>query len=118
MTDEPLSTQHEQQQLDRMLDRLEAKLPNRLAGVVVWLVSPAAIYLRLPVGLLLIVGGVLSFLPVLGIEMLPLGILLLAVDVPAVRHRVVRVWPKIEARWRLLRSQRPLLQFRKTCRAE
>lgn len=105
MTDEPLSTQHEQQQLDRMLDRLEEKLPNRLAVAVVWLVSPDARYFRLPVGLLLIAGGVLSFLPVLGIEMLPLGILLLAVDVPAVRHRVVRVWPKIEARWRLLRSQ-------------
>jgi hypothetical protein len=41
--------------------------------------------IRFPVALLLIVGGVFSFLPVLGIWMLPLGLLLLAVDLPVLR---------------------------------
>ena len=40
---------------------------------------------RFPVALLLIAGGVFSFLPVLGIWMLPLGLLLLAVDLPVLR---------------------------------
>jgi hypothetical protein len=35
--------------------------------------------------LLLILGGLLSFLPILGIWMLPLGLLLLAEDLPVLR---------------------------------
>ncbi|MBR9766014.1 MAG: hypothetical protein GYB53_21485 [Rhodobacteraceae bacterium] len=46
---------------------------------------------RLPVGLLLMVGGVLGFLPVLGFWMLPLGVAVAALDlVPLwrwLRHR-------------------------------
>ncbi|AZL59678.1 hypothetical protein EI545_13055 [Tabrizicola piscis] len=41
--------------------------------------------IRFPIALALIVGGVFSFLPVLGIWMLPLGLLLLAVDLPVLR---------------------------------
>lgn len=41
--------------------------------------------IRFPLALLLIVGGVFSFLPILGIWMLPLGLLLLAVDLPILR---------------------------------
>lgn len=45
-------------------------------------------YLRLPLGLLLIAGGFLGFLPVLGFWMVPLGLLLIAIDVPALRAPV------------------------------
>jgi hypothetical protein len=41
--------------------------------------------IRFPIALILIAGGLLSFLPVLGIWMLPLGLLLLAVDLPILR---------------------------------
>jgi Flp pilus assembly protein TadB len=41
---------------------------------------------RIPLGIVLIAFGVLGFLPVLGFWMLPLGIVVLAVDVPCVRH--------------------------------
>lgn len=44
--------------------------------------------LRVPLGVLLMLGGVFSFLPVLGLWMLPLGLLLLAVDFPVLRPRV------------------------------
>lgn len=44
--------------------------------------------IRLPVAFVLIVGGCLSFLPVLGLWMLPLGVMLLAVDVPLIRPAV------------------------------
>ncbi|MDH3264436.1 MAG: tryptophan synthase subunit beta [Paracoccaceae bacterium] len=43
---------------------------------------------RIPLAILLIVGGFAGFLPVLGFWMIPLGILLLAVDVPALRPAV------------------------------
>ena len=50
--------------------------------------------LRLGVGILLIVGGVLGFLPVLGFWMIPLGLLVLSVDLPTVRRwrRQLTVW--------------------------
>ena len=94
-----------QKKFDRMLARLQAKLPDRLARAMAWLISPSAVLLRLPLAILFIIGGIFSFLPVLGVWMLPLGILLIAVDVPYVRRWVVHFWPKIEARWRL-RSRR------------
>ncbi len=40
---------------------------------------------RLPLALVMIAGGLLSFLPFLGIWMLPFGLLLLAVDLPFLR---------------------------------
>jgi hypothetical protein len=42
--------------------------------------------LRIALGSGLIVGGVLGFLPVLGFWMLPLGLLILSQDLPAVRR--------------------------------
>jgi len=43
---------------------------------------------RIPLALLLILGGVFSFLPILGLWVLPLGLLVLAVDVPALKRPV------------------------------
>jgi hypothetical protein len=70
--------------------------------------------IRFPVALILIVGGLLSFLPVLGIWMLPLGLLLLAVDLPVLRgpisvfvirgRRLTKRWLR---RWRDWRKSRP-----------
>ena len=45
-------------------------------------------WVRLPFGFVLMLGGIFSFLPVLGIWMLPLGIMLLAVDIPLIRPAV------------------------------
>jgi hypothetical protein len=42
-------------------------------------------YLRIPLALVLILGGFVGFLPVLGFWMLPAGLLLLAIDVPLLR---------------------------------
>jgi hypothetical protein len=96
----------ERQKLDRLVERLKMKMPESLARAIGWLVSPSAILIRLPLGLLCIAGGIFSFLPLLGIWMLPLGVLLIAVDVPWVRRWVIRTWPRIEARWRLWRARR------------
>lgn len=51
-------------------------------------------WLRKSVGVLLVSGGALGFLPVLGYWMLPFGLALLAVDWPVARrlHRQLVVW--------------------------
>lgn len=44
---------------------------------------------RITIGLLLVVGGLFGFLPVLGFWMIPLGLVILAVDFRWARHLVV-----------------------------
>ena len=55
---------------------------------------PASRLARVLIGCLLIVGGLLGFLPILGFWMIPLGFLVLSVDLPAVRRwrRRLTVW--------------------------
>ena len=45
--------------------------------------------LRSVLGLLLIAGGVVGFLPVLGFWMIPAGLAFIALDVPPLRRRVL-----------------------------
>lgn len=61
-------------------------------------------WVRLPFAFLLIAGGVFSFLPVLGLWMLPIGFLFLAVDIPPLRPSVAAV--SIRTRRRLGRWTR------------
>jgi hypothetical protein len=83
---------------DPRLDGLVGRLPPRLGGTVNYLLQPSNRWVRLLAGALLVVGGVLSFLPVLGIWMLPLGLALLAEDVPGLRSQRSRVLDWIERR--------------------
>ena len=83
---------------DARLDAFVHRLPPRLAGTVDYLMQPSSRWVRIPAGMLLVVGGVLSFLPVLGIWMLPLGLALLAEDVPALRTSRSKVFDWIERR--------------------
>lgn len=80
--------------LGRFAPRVEA--PLRIIRARNWLV------VRVPIALLFIVGGLMSVLPFLGLWMLPVGLLLLAVDVPFLRapisgaiirlRRRIQVW--------------------------
>ena len=47
---------------------------------------PASRIVRIAIGTMLILGGLLGFLPVLGFWMVPLGLLVLSVDLPIVRR--------------------------------
>lgn len=66
--------------LNRLFDRLERRIPGVAARMLSRVRRPEARLIRIPLGILLVLGGTFSFLPVLGIWMLPLGLLLLAVD--------------------------------------
>ncbi|MET0437701.1 MAG: hypothetical protein ABW043_09430 [Devosia sp.] len=68
------------QRLNRLFDKLERKIPSMAGNWLSRLRRPEARWVRIPLGILLVLGGIFSFLPVLGIWMLPLGLLLLAVD--------------------------------------
>ncbi|NUR10777.1 MAG: hypothetical protein HOQ20_02865 [Bradyrhizobium sp.] len=63
---------------------------------VTYLLKPSSRWVRIPSGTLLVLGGVLSFLPVLGVWMLPLGLALLAEDVPALRSSRAKVLDWVE----------------------
>lgn len=94
-----------QQQLDRAMDVLEREAPDRVSRAVRWLRSPASRWVRIPLGLLFIAGGLLWFLPVLGVELLPIGLLLVAQDVPFLKKPVGRGMLWLERKW-LRRKQR------------
>ncbi len=74
--------------LRQAFKRLEQEVPERLGHSMRWLSHPHSRLVRIPEGLLLILGGVFSILPGLGIWMLPLGLLLIALDVPFLRKPV------------------------------
>jgi hypothetical protein len=83
---------------EQRLDRLIGRLPQRLQAVIRWLRKPSARWVRIPAGVLLIGGSVRSILPLFGLWMLPLGLLLLAEDVPLLRRGMDRILDWIERR--------------------
>lgn len=101
--------------LDDNLMRAERRLHRQIAAVgriSPWLhdriramLEPRLWYVRVPVGLLLLLGGLLWFFPVLGLWMLPLGLLVLAVDVPLLRAPVSVGVIRIRRRWRAWRRR-------------
>jgi uncharacterized RDD family membrane protein YckC len=85
--------------LDRHLDTLQRKLPERPSAWLQHLRTPKARVLRIPAAVLLVCGGLLGFLPVLGFWMLPLGVLLLSIDVPALKRPTSRALRWLERQW-------------------
>jgi len=71
---------------DHRLERLIRRLPEHRQAPLRWLRSPAARWVRAPLGVFLISGSFLFILPVFGLWMLPVGLLLLAEDVAALRR--------------------------------
>ena len=75
---------------DEEMDRLQGHMPEWAGRNFDRLRQPEAVWVRVPAGIALIGGGVLSFLPVLGIWMLPVGVALLACDVRPMQPPLAR----------------------------
>lgn len=90
---------------DTRIARLLDRLPARMSAFVAGLRRPDRRLLRILVALLLTLGGVLSILPVLGIWMLPLGLALLAEDMPGLKPRLEGASRRIEKLWQRLRRR-------------
>lgn len=96
----------QERRFERQFESL-ARLVPPLRGPLAALRRDSYRLVRVPLALLLIVGGVFSILPFLGIWMLPVGLLLLAVDLPFLRgpisalliraRRRIGIW---SAKWR------------------
>lgn len=90
---------HHKKELDRHFAWFEGKLPTRPARFVGWLRKPSSRLVRIPVAVLLVAGGTLSFLPVLGLWMLPLGLVLFAQDVPVLQKPMANSLGWVERKW-------------------
>lgn len=101
-----------QAELDRAIDRLQRRLSERMQRALRWLRGPSARWVRIPLGVLLIAQSAVFFLPLAGLQFLPVGILLLAIDVPFLRRPAARLLRWIEGvvlritRWRRARRRR------------
>ncbi len=73
------------------MDRLEGFMPEWAGRNLKRLRHPKAVWVRVPAGIAFTSGGVLSVLPGLGIWMLPVGLALLAHDVPVMQRPLARV---------------------------
>lgn len=101
--------QRARQRFDRQFDYVAQLVPG-LRGPLRIIRARGWWIVRLPLALLFIAGGLLSFLPVLGLWMLPLGLLLLAVDLPLLRAPMsvflIRARRRIDVWIRWLRFKR------------
>ena len=86
--------------------RLEDEVPAKAGRALRSLRHPNARWIRIPLGVLLVLGGIFSILPFLGIWMLPLGLVLLALDVALLRRPTVRMLVAGERLWNRLRKGR------------
>lgn len=98
----PLNPIHD----DAPLRRLLAALPAPMGRFYHRLCQPRLVWVRAPLALLLILGGCLGFLPILGFWMIPLGVLLLAEDVPFLRRPTMRALATMQGWWDRFRARR------------
>ncbi|MCX7645715.1 MAG: tryptophan synthase subunit beta [Rhodobacteraceae bacterium] len=80
----PPPSDREDRRLRRQIAAMERLVPQ-LRGPMHAILRGRLSYVRIPLGLLLIAGGSVGFLPVLGFWMIPLGLLVLAIDIPFLR---------------------------------
>jgi hypothetical protein len=83
-------------EVDWRLERLINRLPKRVRSAVRLGRQPSGRWVRIPTGILLTFGGALGFLPVVGFWMVPLGLALLAEDVPLLRALRSRILDWVE----------------------
>jgi len=83
--------------LDRQFARIGRQFPVS-APFLNWVRKPGLHLLRIPLAIVLILGGLFSFLPVLGLWMFPVGLAMLAVDVPVLKRPVGNALVRLQ-RW-------------------
>ena len=91
-------------ELDEAFEKLQQETPDFVTRTICRLRKPQARLVRLPLGILFICAGFLWFLPALGLWCLPIGLLLIAQDVPFLRRPVGRMTLYLLDRWVRLRK--------------
>lgn len=92
------------QKLDHAVDDLEREVPGKARRFIEWARSDKARWVRIPLALLLIaVGLFLPYLPILGVEDIVIGLLLLSYDIPFLRKPMAAFIEWAIKLWRRLR---------------
>ncbi|HXK54544.1 MAG TPA: hypothetical protein PK405_07650 [Hyphomicrobiales bacterium] len=68
---------------------------------------PASRLARIGLGIVLVIGGILGFLPIVGFWMIPLGIIVLSYDIAFIRRLRRKGWSWWQRRSRPRRPRRP-----------
>src|ERR1700751_5254032 len=92
-------------EMNRYFEMIDRRVPIRVSQFIRWLRKPSSFAVRLVVALLLILGGFFSFLPILGIWMLPLGLLFIAQDVPLLQKPLIGALKWVETKWESLKKR-------------
>jgi hypothetical protein len=90
MVDSIIMAMEQKSDFKEELEHLQGHLPDWAAGVMRKTMEPSAKWIRMPVGIALMTGGTLGFLPILGFWMLPFGLALIARDVPFMQPPLAR----------------------------
>jgi hypothetical protein len=96
----------DKRRLARCLYRLHKRLHLGTKHLPWLTASDSGRIARVAIGVLLVIGGLLGFLPILGFWMLPLGLVVLAQDVPWLGRPIGRLFIVAERRWRKWRRRR------------
>ncbi|MET4842630.1 hypothetical protein [Bradyrhizobium japonicum] len=91
--------------LNRYFALIERRVPTKVGTFIRWLREPSKFWIRVIVAGILILGGIFSFLPLFGLWMLPLGLLLIAQDMPILQKPLLVVLRWIEMKWKRLRRR-------------
>jgi hypothetical protein len=102
---DPANTRPTPADWDARIERGLKHAPQWLRSAVVWLRAPSRFWFRLIAGILLIIGGFLAILPIFGLWMLPLGLALIADDVPWLKTRLEQAARWCERMWRKVRGR-------------
>lgn len=97
-------TDRDQRRFDRQIEALAQDVPP-LRRLLAALRSGPGRLVRIPLAVLLILGGLFAFLPILGLWMLPAGLILLAIDLPPLRPRVAAALILLRRRLAALRRR-------------
>lgn len=95
----------EHARLHRQFDRIGRSVPAS-RGFLDWIRRPESRLVRIPLAMLLVLGGVFSFLPILGLWMLPLGLFLVALDLPVLQGPLNRLSLWAQRKWTNWRRSR------------
>ena len=87
------------QSLNRLVKGVSLKRNIALTSLnaLTWAKEKVPYGIRTLLGILLMIGGVLGFLPILGFWMFPLGMAFIALDLPFTRKRIEEFIAKLQA---------------------
>ena len=83
---------------DQEAKKLQARLPRFAGAALRWGIESSP-FVRWPIAIILVFGGFLGFLPILGFWMAPLGLILIAEDLPFLRPPLARLFAWILRKW-------------------